>query len=782
MKLLLFALLALPVFANNCLVCHKGIEDIREQSSQMSKEIAAVAKKAEVADNSCVVCHGGDPKATTKQKAHSSTPTYFLTHKGPKEFYPNPSSSWINNNTCGMCHPKQVASQMNSLMMSEGGKIQGAMWSFGALEQREHSIANYSSKNPSDPHERLGTQAYRAYMEKLEKLEPQAFPKKLTTLPAAPTADEVQKDPQKAVFTYLRQECLRCHTGSKGRSKQGDYRGSGCASCHIPYSNSGLYEGGDAALSKTEPSHMLTHQIQSSRKVNVDLNDINYSGVPVESCAACHNRGKRIGVSYQGLMESAYSSNYDHHGKAQQKLHTKRYLHMHEDVHYQKGLLCQDCHTSNDLHGDGFIAGANAASVEVECQDCHGTTKKYPWELPLGYSDEFGEKISSKQPRGVAKSLPEYLNQGYVPKNIHDGYLRTARGNPFPKTLKKGNTVEIHLASGKTITLKPLKLLKEEEKLSKEAIVAMDSIAAHTSNMECYSCHAKWAPQCYGCHVKIDYSNNAKNPDYLMASHDHDIHGVTGEMKNLKDYLVDGKVTETRSYLRWEDPILVQNAEGRVSPAVPGCQVSITVVGKDGTTLLQNKIFKVTDNNQSVNAIDMAPLNPHTISKEARSCESCHTNKKTMGYGLYGLANPSKGYEVDIMSADKKLLTRHSKTQIEPIENLIYDWSKIIDSNHTQLMTVGHHFRLSAPLSKEQLSKLDRRGVCLGCHQDIPTKTLAVSLMTHISEISKLKIDTKTHNSILNKILNISAFVQVVGGVLLFFGIVWVLQIFRRKK
>ena len=92
-------------------------------------------------------------------------------------------------------------------------------------------------------------------------------------------------------------------------------------------------------------------------------------------------------------------------------------------------------------------------------------------------------------------------------------------------------------------------------------------------------CH--WAPQCYGCHVKIDYSGGKQNPDYLAASHSHH-NGVTGDHKNLKDFLVDGKVTETRSYLRWEDPALAQNGEGRVSPVIPGCQVILTVIGKDG--------------------------------------------------------------------------------------------------------------------------------------------------------------------------------------------------------
>ncbi|QOY51634.1 multiheme c-type cytochrome [Candidatus Sulfurimonas baltica] len=762
--------------ANECVVCHEGIEDIRDKESGMMKAIFKVADKAGHVGNDCIVCHGGNPKSKSKKYAHKGTVKYFKTNKGPKEFYPAPGSTWINENTCGVCHQAQVSAQMNSLMMTEQGKIQGALWSFGAKEGYEHTLGTYNSKNPDTPDKRLGTQVYKKYMAKLATMEPQAFPKEMHTLPEAPTVEEIHKDPSLAVYTYLRQECLRCHTGSKGRSARGDFRGIGCSSCHIPYSNEGFYEGNDKKISK-KSGHLLTHQIQSSRKVKVQVNDINYSGVPVETCSTCHNRGKRIGVSYQGLMETEYQSTFDVDGNGQPKLHTKRYLHMKEDIHYKKGMLCQDCHTSNDLHGDGFLGGANLAAVEVECQDCHGTTKSYPWELPIGYSDEFNTTEAKGKPRGVASDLAEYLKQGYVPDK-EDGYILTARGNPLPKAVKKGNKIIMHLASGKDIELKPLKFLKETEELSASGLLAMDTISAHTSKMECYSCHATWAPQCYGCHVKVDYSGGKKNPDYLKASHDQDIHGTTGGMRDLKKYLVDGAVTETRSYLRWEDPALAQNGEGRVSPVIPGCQTTITVIGKDGKALLQNHIFKIPNvegaEDDGQNAIDMSPVQPHTIQKEARTCESCHSSDKALGLGIGGgklSGDPSKTTIIDLMTPDGKIVPKKTDEQIPAIPNLKHDYSQFIDENGTQLMTVGHHFKLSQPLSEEQRDKLDRRGVCLSCHIDIPKGNLVISAMRHIAKMAEYKIDKAEHNSMLNKILNIGAFVQVIA-VLIFILIV----------
>ncbi len=746
---------------------------------------------AEAGDpNGCIVCHGGNPNAVTAKAAHRGSVSYFATNMGPKEFFPDPGSSWINMNSCGECHQEQVSSQMNSLMMTEQGKIQGALWGFGGMEGYEHNVGNYATQNPSDPHVRLGTDIYKKYMLALHMENPQVYPGKMKKLPMAPTADEVQENPQLAVYTYLRQECLRCHTGSKGRKKRGDYRGMGCSSCHIPYSNNGFYEGDDKSIDKSEAGHLLVHSMQSGRKAKVTIHGKSYSGVPVETCTTCHNRGKRIGVSYQGLMETSYTPTYDHRGKDQPGLHSKHYMHLQEDVHYKKGMLCQDCHTSNDLHGDGFLSGSTLAPVEIECQDCHGTTSDFPWELPLGTGDEFKTEPATGDPRGVSEQLPDYLKKGSV-YDQQEGYLLSARGNPLTNVVRTGDSVIVHLASGKDLALNPLKRLVSEERLDDEGRVAMVQISGHLDRLECYTCHATWAPQCYGCHVKIDYSESRKHVDWLAAATDHDEHGMTGGSRDdMGEYLVDGEVTETRSYLRWEDPPLSQNGEGRISTTIPGCQTTITVIGKDGEALLQNHIFKIPNvegaGEDGQLGIDMSPVNPHTIQKKARPCESCHANDAAMGYGIGAgkyLVDPSEDFVVDLMTADKEVLPERVTTQKPGIKNLKMDWSRFVDEQGNQLQTVGHHFKLSGPLDAETRSKLDRRGVCLSCHKTIPDKDLAVSLMSHAAKYAGVTIDKETHASILYKLTLMGAWGQVLAGLLV--GIVIMLlafRVWRRKK
>jgi hypothetical protein len=767
---------------SGCLMCHNGIEPIRDPDSEMMQKIFIQGRR-QGDPAGCVVCHGGDPAATTDEDAH----------KG-RAFYADPGSPWINKFTCGQCHTELVRAQWNSLMMTEAGKIQGATWAFGSLEGYDHRWGNYDAANPHQ--KRLGTGDYCTYMERLEAAEPKVFPEKITALPEAPTdLTQLVDHPERAVFTYLRTDCQRCHLGVKGRQKRGDYRGMGCSACHIPYSNEGFYEGNDESIPKNEPGHLLVHAIQATRDAKVKVHDNVYTGIPVEGCNTCHDRGKRIGTSYQGLMESAYASPYTEGGGGQIALHTKHYIAMQEDVHYRKGMFCQDCHTSIDVHGDGFLAGTTLAQVEIECADCHGTPQAYPWDLPLGYGDEFGQAIQGSPARGVVLELSSLMKKGTV-YIAEDGYLLTARGNPFGNVIRKGNLVMVHTSGGGDIELKPLKLLHSEEELETDAKVAMDNVISHLNKMECYSCHANWAPQCYGCHVKVDYSDGKKSFDWVAAGqrHKEGKHGVDASEANYNTF-IPGKVQETRSYLRWEAPPLAINGEGRVTPVMPGCQVSATVVGEDGRTILKNHIFRTLPDSEGSGpkgqlGIDMSPVQPHTIGN-ARSCDSCHLSEKALGYGIDGARlnrPPNEAVIVDLMTAEGYILPKSARNQIEPISELTADWSRFVTEDGQQLQTVGSHFSLSRPLNNQERAHINRQGVCLACHQEIPDQSLAASFLHHAAKYAGMLPKTpKQHNALVYKILMVTAWLQtslaIAGPLLVILCIVlWFVIRQRRRK
>ena len=717
-----------------CLSCHEGIESIREETSAMLMQIHAMGGLYGDPEG-CVVCHGGKPDALTKEEAHSGIPSNMAAN-GPKEFYPDPGSLWIAENTCGQCHADYVYRLERSLMNTEAGKIQGNLHTFGLPEVMDYHVpwGNYDVDDPDGAVPKTGTQAYKDYMKKMIAQFPKQFPSELKMLPQ-PTVEEIEADPKLAGITYQRQQCQRCHVGVKGREKRGDYRGMGCSSCHMLYSNDGYYEGNDPTIDKEEQGHMLTHRMHGTREAG---------GIPVETCNSCHNRGKRIGVTYQGLMEFPYGSPFNEQGEKQPKLHTKKYLFISDDLHHQiesrpenpkGGMLCQDCHTTIDMHGDGNIFGTTLAQVEIECQDCHGTPELYPWELPLGHGEEFGNELSDKG-RGLTDSpLPETAAFGTYYEG-KDGYLVTARGNPFGNVVRDGDEVIMHSATGNDFKVPVLKnLAKDNAWRSPDAMVAMSSVEKHNESMECYTCHASWVPQCYGCHVKVDYSEGKEDTDWVASGNSRTSDGQTAESPlGVKGIQSPGKAYETRSYLRWEDPVLGINGEGRVTPLMPGCQVIYTVIDREGKTIAHNQTGRSKDEAEMLGqdrvplGIDMAPVQPHSAQRKARTCESCHNNPKSLGYGIAGGVFQTRYTENVIEDLiDQKTgepIPKRYQIQIPKIDGMDFDWSTIINDKGEQVQTVGTHWPLSRALPKEMRDAMQRTGLCMGCHREMSNEEL----------------------------------------------------------
>jgi hypothetical protein len=107
--------------------CHAGIEPIRAHNSEMAKQIYAIGNK-QGDPNGCVVCHGGDPREEKDAaKAHTA-----VSQGGSLDtFVLHSASVWVNEKTCGQCHKEWVYAQHRSIMQTEAGKIQGAIWGWG---------------------------------------------------------------------------------------------------------------------------------------------------------------------------------------------------------------------------------------------------------------------------------------------------------------------------------------------------------------------------------------------------------------------------------------------------------------------------------------------------------------------------------------------------------------------------------------------------------------------------------------------------------------------------
>ncbi len=413
------------------------------------------------------------------------------------------------------------------------------------------------------------------------------------------------------------------------------------------------------------------------------------------------------------------------------------------------------------MHGDGNIEGTTLAQVEIECADCHGTPKRYPWELSLGFQDEHGEKLPNSG-RGLAETLPAYMRYATIYRK-RGGYLLTARGNPFGNVAKliNKNKAIIHLASGKDSAVPLLKDIAIHNSWKSQAgKVAMDDIGQHINKLECYACHAKWTPQCYGCHVRVNYSKGHMI-DWVASGKTHFANGETLESRDYGSKgaaKLLGSVKETRSYLRWENPILGINGEGRVSPMIPGCQVTYTIIDQNGKVIALDEQAVQKDGKFTVSAINMAPADPHTTSLQARTCESCHNTPKTLGYGIQNgafMKDQGKNLVLGIMNMRTgKIIPKRHTIQIHAIKRsdgkpMNYDWSQIITRSNVQLQTVGNHWRLTGPLPKKLRDRIKRTGICMGCHKNMSNKILW-------NKFNKVKND-KQHIKLMDELLKKAA-------------------------
>ncbi|NQT77886.1 MAG: cytochrome C [Bacteroidetes bacterium] len=779
-----------PAYGSGCLAsgCHAGIAPIREHDSKMAQDIYEKGK-ARGDMNGCVVCHKGDPETNDKLTAHKDMIRY-------------PGSIWLEEGSCLQCHKDYYYNMHRNLMQTEAGKIQGALWGWGAQSGYDAIYGNYAIDDTNGLTPDVGTETYKSYMQKMREHFPGNFPKELQLLPEADISS-IAEHPEQGVFTYLRSECLRCHVGVRGKQGRGDYHGDGCAACHIPFGDEGLYEGLDPSIPDDEPGHMLVHSIQSSRKAKLQINGKTWSGIPSETCSSCHNRGKRIGVSFLGLIESPYDTPWQADGSGQPKLHGKRYQFVRDDHHHSPesrdgnpygGLLCQDCHTTIAMHGNGNIGGTTLGEVEVECSDCHGTPDNYPWELPIGYNDEFGLSTEAEA-RGLSTELlPEQLTFSSLYPPI-DGYLFSARGNPFGNVVREGNAVIVHSAGGLDFRVPVLKKIRGEDAWTTpvKAKTAMINVGSHMDKMECYACHSTWAPQCYGCHVKIDYSNNFSSTDWLKTGEAHFPNGETSQTCPGKGGTrkLAGKATEGRTYIRWEDPILGVNGEGRIGPIITGCQQITTVIGPDGSMLVNNKIWHTPPYMENSGAegqrgIDMSPAQPHTSSREARECTSCHANPKTLGYGIsdgkYMQGYGSARY-LDLQDNEGNVLSRNAIAQFNSIGGLDFDLSKVISRDGQQLQTVGHHWPLSGPLSQLSRDKMERAGVCMACHQDIPNGNIPIKMLVKAGKmLDMVPLTDEDHSELLNDDLRWSALTKVGIPACCILVILIIVYVVRRRR
>jgi hypothetical protein len=671
-------------------------------------------------------------------------------------------------------------------------------WSWGlGTGDYQHVYGNHAVNDPDGSLPRFGTDVYKSYMHELAEKFPGQFPKALKQIPEADLTTLSQM-PEQAAFTYLR-NCNACHLSNKGHRDRGHFRGMGCAACHSLYSNEGLYEGNDKSIKADEPGHLMFHAMMGTRESGVTINDKRLSGIQVSTCAACHSAGRRIGHAYQGLMAMGHSYNrgpFDEEGKPQPTNAGYVFKHIRDDVHHRfdqdgksiKGLLCQDCHTTNSMHGNGNIGATTLAGVEIECADCHGTPFAYPWELPLGFADEFGRTLD-REGRGLSGEPLPVTRQFAHLYNKADGYLFSARGNPFGNVIKKDQQVMVYSASGNDFEVPLLKNINRTEswKHPLKAKTAMVAVTKHMESLECYACHSTWVPQYYGYKYIIDYSK--ESVDWLYSPEKVMPDGTTADY-NQQFVMQPGAPTlGDYSHVRWENPPLGINGEGRVSTLTGVIQTVGTVIGPPGEVIVHNHVGKRLD---GINAMELAPVNAHTTSLEARECRDCHGSQTAMGYGIDAGAYDSRPDMVkyaDVVDADGENISRNTRPQIAAIAELHGNFMQLLTADGKQLMTIDSHWGTSMPLTVDQREKLTRGGTCIACHRDIPNGSIPIKMLGQIAKVANLSFASPdAHDKLLRENNILISWVKGIGLFMLVISvaispILWInRKKIRRKK
>lgn len=229
-----------------------------------------------------------------------------------------------------------------------------------------------------------------------------------------------------------------------------DYYRKLCGTCHLWKARNDL-PNEPAYLSVNEKGGGCTacHFVRPQPRPGEDparLHPLTSKKVPTENCVRCHNRSGRIGTSYQGIYESeGYGAPLRQGVRAGKKLPDGRFvLELEDDIHHRQGLACIDCHTREEIMGDGSRYAHYEEQLEISCATCH--------------SSKPGTTRRNRRLNNLVQEEGKFLLVSKLDGKKHPLH-RPKRGS-------------------------------------------CDYPGHH--RLTCESCHSSWAPQCFGCHVKLD--------------------------------------------------------------------------------------------------------------------------------------------------------------------------------------------------------------------------------------------------------------------------------------
>jgi hypothetical protein len=271
----------------------------------------------------CIDCHKGDKGGKDEKTAHTG-------------LVAKPAHPDFMVDSCGGCHPENVQDSRTSLHFTLRNKVNQIRKHFGVQEELTSLTEISSSSQPT-------------------------------------TSTEL-------VDYMLRRRCLRCHVFSSGDTYANTQRGTGCAACHMEFSNG---------------------EIQSHKMIKLpgDL-----------QCLGCHY-ANFVGADYYGRYEHDLGNEYRTPYTTRKEFFRPYGVEYHElvpDIHQQRGLSCVDCHFG---HQPSVVGPA----ANISCRTCHQLSSRSlaPDALPANLKMEDNTLVLTAGLTGKVHFVPQMTDPAH---------------------------------------------------------------------------------------------------------------------------------------------------------------------------------------------------------------------------------------------------------------------------------------------------------------------------------------------------------------------------------
>ncbi len=640
-----------------CLTCHDGIEQV---SASHPREFG------------CTVCHGGNGNSVQKSDAHATL--IFDPNAGTGKR--NPSSLAVVDKTCGQlhCHAGHAQPDRNhiqrvkkSMMGTLAGVISGLryQWSAQSTPTAKYGAYPVTDADGQTP-EAEGALSHLEALPLYSPNEGREKPHLLGNVKAARVSRHIGD-------RVLRQKCFQCHIDSP--PAPGEFRSQGCAACHFTYSEDGLYQGQDPTLSRTEPGHPAFHKMTTL--------------TPNSLCTQCHKATGSVPKPDSG-QDATSPLPFPGAGQIVQ------------DIHFEKGFDCIDCHTQFDIMGDGNLYSKQNQAVEVRCETCHGNHDSPP----------VAEEVIDPDDRVIRRS--QHYN-GWT-NAVDDRMVLSAR---------KRKLTNVKILENKIITLGKNSGRKYRTPVilgQKKAHV----IPAHNEKLECSACHSQWVPECQGCHsLSVKNNGNASTAD-----------------KNLWDAPLSAPKVAL--------PSLMVGPRGKVVPMLSQPQRTLTLTDEQGNPIAalakngnsrgpyRNWTFT---NPHGYSGSNLAyAVSPHSVGKKVRSCASCHLSPETLGLGEgdLSLGKKSSGKGDQMTALLRSDIIKHNS-----------GFAPNAKVNVRGEPLAGVSQAGARPFNQKEITRILRVGNCIPCHDRYSDRIYRNMKKSYAFE--KKMAHRKLRNKILNK-------------------------------